>query len=159
MPYRIAGIDVHKKKLAVVVADVEVHDEYQFERRWFGSNRTVATAGGMADRAASRGSSDGIHGAILEAGMGGARALLEAVLSESGRCRPDVGNPASGASLVESWSARAQERFSRRRTSGEAIGCPGADLELCARCRTAFVADTDAHQVSTDAGQSPFAES
>jgi transposase len=36
--YRIAGIDVHKKKLAVVVADVEVDDEYQFERRWFGSN-------------------------------------------------------------------------------------------------------------------------
>src|SRR5260370_2386880 len=35
---RIAGIDVHKKKLAVVVADVEVDDEYQFERRWYGSN-------------------------------------------------------------------------------------------------------------------------
>jgi len=33
-----AGIDVHKKKLAVVVADVEVEDEYQFERRWYGSN-------------------------------------------------------------------------------------------------------------------------
>lgn len=38
MPYRIAGIDVHKKMLAVVVADVEAKDEYQFERRWFGSN-------------------------------------------------------------------------------------------------------------------------
>jgi transposase len=38
MAYRIAGIDVHKKKLAVVVADVEVDDAYQFERRWFGSN-------------------------------------------------------------------------------------------------------------------------
>jgi transposase len=38
MAYRIAGIDVHKKKLAVVVADVEVDDEYQFERRWFASN-------------------------------------------------------------------------------------------------------------------------
>jgi hypothetical protein len=38
MPYRIAGIDVHKKKLAVVMADVEVEDEFQFERRWFGSN-------------------------------------------------------------------------------------------------------------------------
>lgn len=37
MPYRIAGIDVHKKKLAVVVADVEVEEEYQFERRWYGS--------------------------------------------------------------------------------------------------------------------------
>jgi transposase len=29
---------VHKKKLAVVVADVEVQDQFQFERRWFGSN-------------------------------------------------------------------------------------------------------------------------
>jgi transposase len=38
MAYRIAGIDVHKKKLAVVMADVEVDDEYQFERRWYGSN-------------------------------------------------------------------------------------------------------------------------
>jgi transposase len=34
----MAGIDVHKKRLAVVVADVEVEDEYQFERRWYGSN-------------------------------------------------------------------------------------------------------------------------
>jgi transposase len=38
MPYRIAGIDVHKKMLAVVVSDVEVDGEYQFERRRFGSN-------------------------------------------------------------------------------------------------------------------------
>jgi transposase len=38
MSYRIAGIDVHKKMLAVVVADVEVGGEYQFERRLFGSN-------------------------------------------------------------------------------------------------------------------------
>ena len=38
MGYRIAGIDVHKKKLAVVVADVEVEEEYHFERRWYGSN-------------------------------------------------------------------------------------------------------------------------
>jgi transposase len=38
MSYGIAGIDVHKKMLAVVVADVEVEGEYQFERRLFGSN-------------------------------------------------------------------------------------------------------------------------
>jgi transposase len=38
MPYRIAGIDVHKKMLAVVVSDVEVDNEYLFERRKFGSN-------------------------------------------------------------------------------------------------------------------------
>ena len=38
MAYRIAGVDVHKKMLAVVVSDVEVEGEYQFERRTFGSN-------------------------------------------------------------------------------------------------------------------------
>jgi hypothetical protein len=38
MPYRIAGMDVHKRMLAVVVSDVEVDGEYQFERRLFGSN-------------------------------------------------------------------------------------------------------------------------
>src|SRR5499433_2117679 len=38
MSYRIAGIDVHKKILAVVVSDVEIDSEFHFERRWFGSN-------------------------------------------------------------------------------------------------------------------------
>src|SRR5216117_3289374 len=38
MPYRIAGIDVHKKILAVVVSDVEIESDFQFERRMFGSN-------------------------------------------------------------------------------------------------------------------------
>jgi len=32
MPYRIAGIDVHKKMLAVVIADVAVEGEYEFDR-------------------------------------------------------------------------------------------------------------------------------
>jgi len=38
MPYRIAGVDVHKRMLAVVVSDVEVDGEYEFERRQFGSS-------------------------------------------------------------------------------------------------------------------------
>jgi transposase len=38
MPYRIAGIDVHKKMLAVVVADVEVVEEYRFERLKVGTS-------------------------------------------------------------------------------------------------------------------------
>lgn len=37
MAYRIAGIDVHKKMLAVVIADVAAEGEYRFERRRFGS--------------------------------------------------------------------------------------------------------------------------
>ena len=38
MAYRIAGIDVHKRMLAVVVADVEPWGDWTFERRRFGSN-------------------------------------------------------------------------------------------------------------------------
>jgi transposase len=38
MPYRIAGIDVHKKMLAVVIADVAVDGEYQFDRRRVGTS-------------------------------------------------------------------------------------------------------------------------
>ena len=46
MPYHIAGIDVHKKMVAIVVADVEVEGEYQFVRRKVGTSpaelRTLA---------------------------------------------------------------------------------------------------------------------
>src|SRR5713101_6471906 len=38
MAYRIAAVDVHKKMLAVGVADVEGEGEYQFERRKFGAS-------------------------------------------------------------------------------------------------------------------------
>ena len=48
MSYRIAGIDVHKKVLAVVVADVEVEGEYQFERRQFGSKTETHSLGRSA---------------------------------------------------------------------------------------------------------------
>ena len=38
MPYTIAGIDVHKRMLAVVVADVAVEGEFQFARRTIGTS-------------------------------------------------------------------------------------------------------------------------
>ena len=37
MPYRIAGIDVHKKMLAVVVADVEIDGDFHFDRQKVGT--------------------------------------------------------------------------------------------------------------------------
>jgi hypothetical protein len=37
MPYRIAGIDVHKKMLAVVVADAEIDGDFHFARRKIGT--------------------------------------------------------------------------------------------------------------------------
>jgi transposase len=46
MAYRIAGIDVHKKMVAVAIADVEVVGPWQFERRQIGTSpnqlRTLA---------------------------------------------------------------------------------------------------------------------
>ena len=38
MSYRISGMDVHKKMLAVVISDVEGDGEFEFERRRYGSN-------------------------------------------------------------------------------------------------------------------------
>ena len=39
MPYRMAEIDVHKKMLAVAMADVAAEGEWRFERRQFGTGR------------------------------------------------------------------------------------------------------------------------
>src|SRR5260221_14037752 len=47
VPYRIAGIDVHKKMLAVVVADVEVDGDFHFERQKVGT--TAADLRKLAD--------------------------------------------------------------------------------------------------------------
>ena len=38
MSYRIAGIDVHKRMIVVVVAEVDVAGDYEFERRQYGSS-------------------------------------------------------------------------------------------------------------------------
>ena len=106
MAYRMAGIDVHKKKLAVVVADVEVEDEYQFERRWYGSNPEQLRV--LSEWLIEQQVEEVVmESSILEARLGSAGAVLEADVSESGRCRPDVRNTASGASLVQSRAARA----------------------------------------------------
>jgi len=52
MSYRIVGIDVHKKMLSVVVADIAVEGEYQFERRRFGTSPDqLHFTGRMADAA------------------------------------------------------------------------------------------------------------
>lgn len=44
MSYRIAGIDVHKRMLAVVIADVAVEGEYAFLRRRFGTRASALRA-------------------------------------------------------------------------------------------------------------------
>ena len=51
MAYKIAGIDVHKKMLAVVVADVEVEGDFHFERHKVGTSPDELRAlAGWGDR-------------------------------------------------------------------------------------------------------------
>ena len=52
MPYKIAGIDVHKKMLAVVVADVEGEGDFQFEHHKVGTSpaQLCALAGWLVER-------------------------------------------------------------------------------------------------------------
>jgi len=91
MPYRIAGIDVHKKKLAVVVADVLIHDEYKFERRWYGSHPEQLRL--LAEWL--------IEQQVEEAVMESTAQYWKPVWLE---------DTASGASLVQSRAARARLR-------------------------------------------------
>jgi len=53
MPYRIAGIDVHKKMLAVVVADIAGEGDYHFERLKTGTGPAQLRA--LADWLVERG--------------------------------------------------------------------------------------------------------
>src|SRR5712664_3514859 len=152
MSYRIAGIDVHKKMLAVVVSNVEVESEFHFERRMFGGNpeQLRLLAAWLLEQEAEE--------VVMESTAQYWKPVWGAVerywkpmcQSREGAGRMS-GNTASGASLVQSRAARAQDRFSRRRTFGEAAGITGASLELRARCRTTPVANTNPHKVSTDA--------
>src|SRR5438552_6316860 len=113
----------------------------------------------MADRAAGRRSSDGIHGAILGTGVGSTGAVLETDLPETRRHWPNLGSATFGASTIESRSTRAQEGFSRCRTFGKATGGQRADPEFCARRRTAIVAHGHTPKVPADPGQGAIAES
>ena len=152
MPYRIAGIDVHKRKLAVVVADVEVEDEYQFERRWYGSNPEQLQV--LAEWLIQQ----QVEEVVMESTAQYWKPVwgaLEQYWKPSCEKREGAGRMSghtpSGTSLVQSWAAGAQERLSRCRTFAEAAGVSGADLELRAQCRTASLADGDPYKVPAEA--------
>src|SRR6266576_6536432 len=114
MSYRIAGIDVHKRMLAVVVSDVEIESEYQFERRMFGSNpeQLRSLAAWLIEQEAEE--------VVMEStaqywipvwGMLGR--YLEADTREARRRKAEVRNVASGAGAVQSRTTGTQEGFPR----------------------------------------------
>jgi hypothetical protein len=133
MSYKIAGIDVHKKMLAVVVSDVEIESEFQFERRMFGSNpeQLRSLAAWLLEQEAEE--------VVMESTAqywkpvwGTLAMVLETDLREARRRKAEVWNIAFGAGPVQSRAAGTQEGFPRCRTLGEATGIAGIDAELCA---------------------------
>jgi hypothetical protein len=152
MAYRIAGIDVHKKKLAVVMADVEVDDEYQFERRWYSSNpeHLRLLSEWLVEQQ--------VEEVVMESTAQYWKPLwsaLERYWKPSCENREGAGKMSGTLHLAQALSNRGRrgrkKDFWDAERFGEAAGFPGADFKLRARWRTPSMADTHAHKVSTNA--------
>src|SRR3974390_1419181 len=72
---------------------------------------TTAPLGRMVGGTGSRGSSDGIDGAVLAAGMGNAGGALAAATAESAANGKKSWGTALGAGSIQPWRAGAEERF------------------------------------------------
>jgi transposase len=122
--YRVAGIDVHKKMLAVVVTDVSGPGEYRFERRRFGAGN--AELGGLAHWLSEL----GVREAVMESTAQYWRPVWQAL---EGVCQ---------LHLAQAYSNRAPkgrkrdfaeaERLVRRHVAGELIlsFVPGQEQRL-----------------------------
>ena len=78
MPYHIAGIDVHKKMLAVAVADVAVEGDFHYERLKVGTSPVQLRA--LADWLVEREVDEVVMESTAQywaTGLGGVGAVLE----------------------------------------------------------------------------------
>ena len=159
MAYRIAGIDVHKRMLAVVIADVTVDGEYEFQRRQVGTSPSELRM--LAEWLATEEAEEAVMESTAQYWRpvwATLEQLWDAETPGTGGCRTDVGQAASGAGAIESRAIRAEERFSGCGTTGEAISGPGTHAEFCARRRATVVANSDAAQVPVDPQSGPVPE-
>ena len=145
MAYRVAAVDVHKKMLAVVVADVHVEGEYQFERRKFGAapGELRLLDQWLVEQEVEEVVMEStaqywkpVWGS-LEQYWKPARQEREGAAKMSGALPP-------GAGYIQPRAARAEERFCRRRTDGQAAGGARTGFELRAGSGAAAVANGDA---------------
>ena len=91
MAYRIAGIDVHRRMLAVVIADVATEGEYRLKRRQVGANPSeiLKLADGWWLRRSKKWS--WIDRAVLASRVGDTGTDLDPETPDAGGRRPDVG--------------------------------------------------------------------
>jgi hypothetical protein len=160
MPYRIAGIDVHKKMLAVVVADIEIDGEYQFERQKFATGPAEVRT--LADWLVER----EVEEVVMESTAQYWRPAWDALEQHwRPRRRARDGAPCLAGTLhlaqsaIESRAWGTQEGLPGCGTAGEAPRRPRADLELCAGRRATALAHRDAPQLPGHAQPRATAES
>ena len=158
MKYRIAGIDVHKRMLAVVIADVAVEGEFQFERRKVGTSPSELCR--LADWLAA----EQVEEVVMESTAQYWRPVWAALEQRwrpkrlQGRRRSQVGPTASGAGAVESRGGWTEEGFPRCRTISEALDRSGTQTEFCTGCRATVVADDNEAQASINAESGAVSE-
>ena len=75
MSYKIAGIDVHKKVLMVVVIDASTPEEKPDRRRFATMPSDLQPIIDLAASAGGGGGGDGIHGPVLAIGVAGVGAV------------------------------------------------------------------------------------
>jgi hypothetical protein len=85
MPYKIAGIDVHKNAARSCLRRPSRWGVLVHAPRFWQLARGAALTGGVAGRAAGRGSGDGIDRTVLETRLGNTGAVLETDLPDAGR--------------------------------------------------------------------------
>ena len=147
MPYRIAGIDVHKKMLAIAVADVEVDGDFHFERQKVGT--TPIDLRRLADWLVEH----NVDEVVMESTAQYWRPVWEALEQHwpPAPCAPERaaarGHAPSGPRAIESGCRRTQAGLSRCGAVGETSRRAGTHLELRARRRATTLAHRDAPQV------------
>ena len=143
--YQVAGIDVHKSMLAVVISDAGREGEFQFQKRKFGATAKELRA---------------MHDWFREQGV------REAVMESTAQYWKPVWQELEGSCdlfLAQAFSNRAprgRKAGLRRRRALAAASCGRrADRQFRAQPRTTAMAHHDAQQAPVDAGSRAHSQS
>jgi hypothetical protein len=158
MSYKIAGIDIHKRMVAVVIADVAGEGEYQFERRKFGGG------GEQLRLLAEWLVTNEIEEVVMESTAQYWKPVWEALERDWQPVSRARGTGAKSGSLLwaqakSNRAPRAQERLCRCRTPAQTAGRERASAEFCTRHGATPLEDRLAAEAAVDACPGAVTES
>src|SRR5215472_4906667 len=159
MPYSIAGIDVHKKVLVVVVAEVTEQAEWSYERGKFGA--TAYELQRLADWFQQR----DVQEVVMESTAqywkpvwGALEQYWTPVMRQREGAGPHGREAPFGPGPVQSRTPRPEERLSGCGTVSASTGGARTGAELCPRPGTTAVAHAHAPQAAVRRGPDAMSE-